>query len=407
MLSCAVDPEEGDLPCRVPLATRWKAGNSARQGLHHDAHLLMTTGVPFRRGEPLVEGRDARPQRCGGLRVQAGQRRRGPASRALAAQVERRRGSPLRRPCSRPPGTARPPETAVRMATPRSRGRARFTPHTVADSILGDGLLRAFCFNRGTRGARSSRPSGRHPQTGPRIFGPRVAGPLTGRARLPQPLSSTEPAWLIPRQWPSRPRPFPSPTTRSSGPRVHPRAFRARRGGRRGRARARLGRGGTRSTPRWPSSRPGAKVPSIEWRRTLLAAARPRARCSARTSRTLVDGTVLVRPPGRRAVGHADRAAGRGAATAPRNGRRADGRRRRAVASAGIPTRRSSTTRTSTRSRRTGTTSRRRRGRRGRSSPRRPRTPTPASASGSSTRPAPARPSPRSASSRPRAPAAS
>ena len=111
-----------------------------------------------------------------------------------------------------------------------------------------------------------------------------------------------------------------------------------------------------------------------------------------------------VRAPGRRAVGHADRAARR----PPQERRRGRARRRAGagrLASAGIPGEedlddedepeepqdwddpaRPRTTRTS---------------------PRRPRTRTPASASGSSTRPARARPSPPSASSRRRAPAAS
>ena len=113
-------------------------------------------------------------------------------------------------------------------------------------------------------------------------------------------------------------------------------------------------------------------------------------------------------PPGRRAVGHADRAARRGpaqrrTATAARLGRATSCRwrpsasrarrrrrrgRRRARGAAGLGRRR------------------RRRGRRA-SSTSSPRTPTRPSASGSSTRPAPARRSPRSASSRPRAPAAS
>ena len=147
----------------------------------------------------------------------------------------------------------------------------------------------------------------------------------------------------------------------------------------------------------------------------VVALAAPVRRCCSASSGCcredephLADGTRALRPPGRRAVGHADRAARRGAAQRQR--RRQRRRRRGADVELALgrasPARRSSTTRTSPRSRRTGTSRRRPTTTRS-SSPRRPRTPTPASASGSSTRPAPARRSPRSASSRPRAPAAS
>ena len=94
----------------------------------------------------------------------------------------------------------------------------------------------------------------------------------------------------------------------------------------------------------------------------LLAAARPRARCSPRTSRTLADGTRALRPPGRRALGHADRAARRG----PGNG---NGPRQRPAPPPSSPRSwrrsgspaRTTTTRTTTspRSRSTGTTTRR------------------------------------------------
>ena len=179
----------------------------------------------------------------------------------------------------------------------------------------------------------------------------------------------------------------------------------------------------------------GAKQPSIEWRRQFSLLLGPRAaalrgRAEARRRHR------ALRPPGRRAVRHADRAARRGAAQhgmsmnghGPRTSEQAA-----AVAdsgngdSAGTPTRMATRTRTPTRppptrsrptrppsstrtpartrSPRTGrtTTSSTRTSSRASS----PRTPTPTAASGSSTRPAPARPSPRSASSRPRAPAAS
>ena len=149
----------------------------------------------------------------------------------------------------------------------------------------------------------------------------------------------------------------------------------------------------------------GHKVPSTTLAPPLVAAAGPRppalpGRAGAGRRHRAVG------PPGRRAVRHADRAAGRGAA-----------QRQRASPTAPSPTSRSSSPpracparrssrrscarrRTATRIPSTGRIPTRR-------SPRTSTTPTPPSASGSSTPPAPARPSPRSASSRRRGPAAS
>ena len=200
----------------------------------------------------------------------------------------------------------------------------------------------------------------------------------------------------------------------------------------------------------------GAKVPSTQMAPALRAAARPRAR--AQRGRAAPGRRRAAEPPpGRRALGHADRAAGRRPERPRRSPRPAaepvlavdDEPEPETPAAAApdepdettspssTPTR--TTTRTTTTSRRSRppptrttrtttrtTTSRSRRARTtrttsprtsGRTTPsptstrtsRRapPTTPTPTSASGSSTRPAPARPSPRWASSRPRAPAAS
>ena len=136
----------------------------------------------------------------------------------------------------------------------------------------------------------------------------------------------------------------------------------------------------------------------------VLAAARARA-AARRGGAAPGRRHRAVRPPGRRAVRHADRAARRGPAQRQRaHQRRGRRRRRRRARPRRDPRRGGATRRKRTRSpwtgapspARTTTTS-------SRSSP---RTPTPPSASGSSTRRAPARRSPRSASSRPRAPAA-
>ena len=148
----------------------------------------------------------------------------------------------------------------------------------------------------------------------------------------------------------------------------------------------------------------GAKVPTPHWRRqwSLLLGPGPPALAGraapGRRHRPL-------RPPGRRALGHADRAARR----SPQERRRPAAPRSPSPCSTPTTRCRSSSTTTTTRTtrKRKSRGSGRRTRPRPRTSPRRLRTPTPASASGSSTRPAPARPSPPSASSRPRAPAAS
>ena len=188
------------------------------------------------------------------------------------------------------------------------------------------------------------------------------------------------------------------------------------------RARRRAGASST-AAPRCPRSSGAASYSLLLGLERLLSEDEPH----------LADGTRALRPPGRRALGHADRAAGRGqrSATATR-APTATGRRRRARARGAAcradARRATTTTRTTTsddddedddedededdeddedeptRSPRTGEDDA---DESTRTSTRRPRTPTPTSASGSSTRPAPARPSPRWASSRPRAPAAS
>ena len=153
----------------------------------------------------------------------------------------------------------------------------------------------------------------------------------------------------------------------------------------------------------------GRDFPSIDWRREyalilglerVLADEEPQARRRHGAQR----------PPGRRPVGHADRAYRGRPRPPPRSGRNgnggANGKARRGAAERRARDRGRRGGRRRTRSRSTGIPPRRPR-RRPPPTRRPTRTRTPTAASGSSTRPAPARPSPRSASSRPPAPAAS
>ena len=155
-------------------------------------------------------------------------------------------------------------------------------------------------------------------------------GSLPGTPSCATSLSATPPSrkqagpWLNPRLRPPRPHPF-LIRTRSRAPS----ASRASASS----TRARTSR--TRSPPAAAAGRAldaalaeldaGAKVPSTHWRRRVLAAARPRAR--AQRGRAAPRRRHAAQPaPGRRALGHADRAAGRGAA-----------RRRRAAAPVAAP----------------------------------------------------------------------
>ena len=162
--------------------------------------------------------------------------------------------------------------------------------------------------------------------------------------------------WLNPRQWPIRPRTLRLPRT-SSGPRssrASPSSTRARTPRPRSRPAA---RGAWRSTPRWPSSTPGSRCPRSSGG-AVLAAARPRA-AAQRGGAAAGRRHGALRPPGRRAVGHADRAARRGPAQRQRQRQRrrlGRGRRRRWRPSASRARSPATTTRTTTspRSRRTG-----------------------------------------------------
>ena len=185
---------------------------------------------------------------------------------------------------------------------------------------------------------------------------------------------------------------------------VHPRAVRARRGGRR--LRARPGRRAAACVRRRAGRDRGGREGAVgRLAPALVAAARARpAAVPGRAAPRRRHGALGA--PGRRAVGHADRAAG-GVRQRPLRERRAARRRGGAARVAGHPGRGGARRRG--RARGAAGLGGRRRGGGGRGGPapggaggpeRRP------SASGSSTPRAPARRSPRSASSRARAPAA-
>ena len=206
--------------------------------------------------------------------------------------------------------------TAVRMPTPTIQATTRFMPHTVADP----------------RGAPSPSASmdvlagaARPPvllQTRPRIPGPRSAAAArqSPRSRLRLSLSHRA-VWPNPRQWPSRPRlPFLT-TTPSPAPRRFTREPFVLDGED---AATSLAPGSARRgalDDALAELEAGAEVPSVAWRQRwslllgldrLLCAGGAQARRRHRPQR----------PPGRRALGHADRAAGRGRGAAPTAARR-------------------------------------------------------------------------------------
>ena len=180
-----------------------------------------------------------------------------------------------------------------------------------------------------TRVEGPSPPETPHPATPStsRLFGSRRSSerdPLTLRA-------GSRP-WLKPRQWPSRPLPFPSPPTSSArrSSRARPSCTRVRRGGR---PRARL-RPAARARRCAAGDRRGREGPVDGMAAALLAHARPRARALRRRAQAR-RRHVAEPPPGRCAVGHADGAARRGPAQRRRRagarcGARARHRRRRA-----------------------------------------------------------------------------
>ena len=361
VLSPRVDAEERDLACRARSRRCWKAGNSARHGPHHDAHLLITTGWPCSSASAPAERRHAALEQL--ARTARAAPRAAPARRASSArrlQVERprpRSRRPARR--RRRPARARSTSTAVRMTTPRIQGRARFTPHTVADHCASHlrGLLQ-------WRHSRSTDPRGpRDPladqasDLGPRIRGARAA---VGRgslhlslppSRMADPTSvAVEAAPTIPsadaieRAAAFTREPFvlegeDAAAQLAPGTRAPARA-RRRAGGARRRAR-RCRRSAGASAGRCCSGSTGCSA------RTSRSS--PTAPCSRAHQVDALSGTLTALLA----------ESGNGIGLERRRGRTPTRRRSRRRAS---PARRSSTTRTSRRSRRTGRTTRPRRG---------------------------------------------
>ncbi len=224
----------------------------------------------------------------------------------------------------------------------------------------------------------------------------------TARSR-PRSLPNHRLSWLRPRQWPRRPR-LPSSNDIERASKFTREPFLAE-----GEDAATVLAPGTPHRRAFDAAmaeiEAGAKVPSVAWRRTfslllglerLLSEDEPTARRRRRA----------LRPPGRRAVGHAHRAATpRRSATATAAATAPSPRARSCSRPSASPARRSYDEDEPDEPQDWDEAAGRRRRRAARA--RRPRTRTPASASGSSTPPAPARRSPRSASSRRRAPAVS
>ena len=435
---------------RLPQSSdaRWMTGSSTRHGPHHDAQTLTTTGCPRSARTPRLQAPCARPA---GARWPARAARPAPAGRRRAW-----RAAPAREIVLTfgwlgvlDSGAWLQPDAddAARATAPRIHG---------SSGACGEG-----CQTRRTRPAHQAQSAVSCVCT--HGEGHRIQGSPSRASSPDQPGGSESPGTAARRDSPfstdsqvmadsmsaaAEAAPIPDQAAIERAEAFTRERFVHAGEDRRRRARPWLRRAAARSTPRCAEIDAGAKVPSTQWRRALLAAARPRARAQRGRAapRRRHDAEP---PPGRRALGHADRAARRASRTAHgvaaptagagargRRGARARSRRRRRRARRAERARRSTrtttrTTRTTTSERRatrtttTRTTSRGRGRRRATTSPRTsgrttpsptstrtstrapPTTPTPTSASGSSTRPAPARRSPRWASSRPRAPAAS
>ena len=409
-----VDAEERDLLAERRPTTLLEDGNSARHGPHHDAHLLTTTGWPAQRARAARSNAAfGRRQQLVGLRVQRRQRRRRAGERAAAP-----RGGDRRRARGFVAAARVWVSPMTRTATTRDGDERRQTRRRMRRQRRGRGLPtapsgHAVCFDSRDREGRP----GRSPLAARSPGRSRSLGSRSRRPRRPRSHRQSL-SWLRPPQRPSRPHPSLDPTT-------SPRAEKF--------TRERFVHEGEDAAV--------ALAPGTPRRRALDAAlaelARGRegpvdgvaaraTRCCSASSALLSRGRAAARrrhaaqpAPGRRAVGHADRAARRGAGrngNGASNGHAADGGADAAQLDADEPT-----SALAAPGEEDDDEERRRadeepqdwdepsRRGDGRGAARRAaaRTPTPPSASGSSTRPAPARRSPRSASSRPRAPAAS
>ena len=286
--------------------------------------------------------------------MQRGQRRRG----ALELRAGRARGRSARAAPAGVAATARLRQADDQDGHSAAAARSTGPAHRRSGSQTGDGLRRV-CLNRTS--LAGGRYEGAQPQRHPLDVEP---------ASVPSELArSLRAALSLPRTLlPFHGRIHASGRsghvrTHSRGPRtgreVHPRAVRLRGRGRRGRARARHARGASRWTPRWPSSTPGCKQPSVEWRRrfSLLLGLE---RLLGEEEPHLVDGTVLsahqvdalsgtltalLAEAQRNGNGHANGAARRGRRRArprrhPRRGGRGRRGRGRARGAAGLEPRR-------------------------------------------------------------------
>ena len=140
--SLELTPRKAICPPRFS-ARDWNQGNSKRQGPHHEAHLLTTTGVPRRAAESLVEGVGAAVEqlvRLGADRRELGRRVREAAAFACSAG-ERESGLPAAR--------ARRSRRARATARTRQRGHARTRRRLewVGIHIQGIRVLGQECFN--------------------------------------------------------------------------------------------------------------------------------------------------------------------------------------------------------------------------------------------------------------------
>ena len=203
----------------------------------------------------------------------------------------------------------------------RRRAGRRIAAHTVAHRRLATRSVRRVCFNGSPRGVPNVEAASvpHHSGLRPRPVSPGAARRVRGSLHV-----ETKRAVLA-ESHVSGPRGRARSLDRRHRARrgVHARAVRARGRGRRRRARPRLGAPPPRFDAALAELDAGAAVPVGRLAPALVAAARPRAPAVAgRAAAGRRHGAL--RPPGRRAVRHADRAARRGAAQ-----RRPERRRRR------------------------------------------------------------------------------
>ena len=388
------------------IACAWKNGNSSRQGPHHDAHLLTTTGVPS-----SSASRASKPSRpssrisfaCSRSATSSG----GASSSGAWASSSGQLG--LRR-CSR--------IALVVIAADRTR-RARRAPSPTRTPGCLNSLLESssaasgWYFSGGSRTGTAGAPArqrGKPRRPPPRAYIARLralcaqAGTSRKAFRWQTPLTLPLARHALPRK----------PTSSARRQFTREPILLEGRDARGPRARER--RACSRSRTRVAELDAGAEEPSTEWRREYSLV--------LGLERVPLDGAAdaprrrrAERAPGGRPLGHARRAdhRGRGGQEPERQGKRGNGAAERAGRPPS-PTRPRTATvngrgrpRRGARARRgaAGLGGRGRRrgrggGRRGARGPGREH-----GASGSSTRPAPARPSPPSASSRRLAPAAS